>query len=193
MKCLVCERYSWKILCRDCLNNIPLTPRHRILANSIKTYSFYRYEDVALLMQSKYHLVGSRILATLAKNAAKYFFSHIYDSLESPKLTLLGLDDYPYGAYSHTGVIVRAFTKESKGVFEGCYGALKAQNNVKYAGESLQFRQDNPKGFALQKPLQDTHIVLIDDIITTGTSLNEAINVLHSYHIAFCLTLCDAR
>ena len=194
MKCLVCERFSWNVICKDCLSSIPLTPRHRILTDSIKVYSFYRYEDVALLMQSKYHLIGSRILALLAQKAAQYFFAQSAEILESLHNTaLIGLDDYPYNAYSHNGVIIKAFAQQSKGVLKAYYGVLKAQNNVKYAGESLQFRRDNPKGFVLQKALKTPHLVLLDDIITTGTSLNEAINVLSKYHIAFCLTLCDAR
>ncbi len=64
---------------------------------------------------------------------------------------------------------------------------------MKYAGKSLQFRQENPKGFVLQKTLKNSHLILLDDIITTGTSFNEAIKVLVDYRIAFCLALCDAR
>lgn len=191
MKCLVCEKFSYQVICKDCLEIIPLTPRFRILPDSIKVYSFYRYEDVALLMQSKYHLIGSRILALLAKKAAQYFFTQNTESLHN--IALIGLDDYPYYAYSHTGVIVKTFIKQSKGKLKGYYGALKAQNDVKYAGKSLQFRQENPKGFVLQKTLKDSHLILLDDIITTGTSFNEAIKVLVDYRIAFCLALCDAR
>lgn len=195
MKCLVCERFSLQAVCKACIAAIPLTPRYRILADSIKAYSFYRYEDVMLLMQSKYSLIGSRILPLLAKKAALYFFTHNMEVLESMQgVQILGLDDYPYGAYSHNGVIMRVFVKESRGCFKVHYGVFKAQNNVKYAGESLAFRQKNPKRFVLQKPLKDSHIILFDDIITTGTSLNEAINVLKpNYKIVFCLTLCDAR
>ncbi|MCX2717854.1 phosphoribosyltransferase [Helicobacter sp. MIT 21-1697] len=202
MKCLVCEKWSFSLICKECLAHIPLTPRYRILQDSIKVYSFYRYEDVTFLMQSKYHLVGSRILCLLAKRAAEYFFTHFSSygfTNSSFPIALVGLDDYPYGAYSHVGVIAKVFSKESKGIFKAHFGVLKAQNQVKYAGKNLAFRQDNPKGF-MYKPsfaqnvdIQSRGCVLLDDIITTGTSLNEAISALKGFKIHFCLALCDAK
>lgn len=192
MKCLVCEKYGLSVICKDCLDAIPLSPSSRILKDSIKVYSFYRYADIALLMQSKYHIVGSRVLRLLARKAAHYFFTNFKDIL-TESIALIGLDDYPYGAYSHTGVIVRAFEKESGGIFKGHYGVLKAQNDVKYAGQNLDFRQSNPKGFVLKKAISVNRVVLLDDIITTGVSFSQAIDKLKHYQILFCLSLCDAR
>lgn len=190
MKCLLCEKWSWRVICTSCLDDIPLSPRVRTLCNGLKVYSFYRYEDVASLMHAKYQLIGSRILPLLAKKAAQYFF----DSFEGDGcLEALGLDDYPYYAYSHTGVILRAFVRESRGFLKPLYGALLAQNRVRYAGESLAFRQANPKQFVYGG--SPGMLVLLDDIITTGTSFEEAISVLHkaSCQVVFCLALCDAR
>ncbi|RDU59141.1 phosphoribosyltransferase [Helicobacter marmotae] len=194
MKCLICEKYGWNIICKVCLEAIPITPRSRIVRDSIYVYSFYRYEDVAFLMQSKYHLIGSRILTLLAQNAAKYFFSlDVVDYARQSSIPLIGLDDYPYGAYSHVGVIARAFAKQSKGVFKAYHGVLKAQNNVKYAGQNLHFRVNNPKGFVLKRGFKAGEVVLLDDIITTGTSLSEAIGALEYCNVLFCITLCDAK
>lgn len=195
MKCLLCEKWHYKPLCKDCLEALPIEPRSRILDNNIKAYSFYRYADVAMLMQSKYHLIGSRLLHLLARHTAKYAFDKMGADLPRD-VALIGLDDYPYGAYSHTGIITRAFELESKGLCKGYYGALKAQNNVKYAGQSLAFRQQHKKGFMLSKKPSQSLIILLDDIITTGTSLNEAIAHIRThgdYQVLFCLTLCDAR
>lgn len=190
MKCLLCEKWSWKIICTSCLDDIPLSPRVRNLCNGLKVYSFYRYEDVASLMHTKYQLIGSRILALLAKKAAQYFFN----SFQGEEcLEALGLDDYPYNAYSHTGLILRAFARESRGFLNPLYGVLVAQNRVHYAGESLAFRQANPKQFVYSG--SPRALILLDDIITTGTSFEEAIAVLHdaSCQVVFCLALCDAR
>lgn len=190
MKCLVCGAFSWKAICAVCLEQVPLTPRHRILSYDTKVYSFYRYDDVAYLMQSKYHLVGSRILRCLSQKAAKYFFAQG----ELPfKADAVALDDYPYTFYSHTGVILKTFADASQGKLTPIFGSLKARNNVKYAGQSLAFRQSHPKKFDYNGKSQD--VVIFDDIITTGTSLNEAIAVLHKHQsrVLFCLTLCDAK
>ena len=196
------------VICKACLDSIPLRLSTRKLTDSISVYSFYAYSDVSLLMQSKYQLIGSRVLKLLAYKAAAYFFTHI-DFDFTQRVGLVGLDDYPYGAYSHTGVIVRAFEVESKGRCQGAY---------KYAGESLTFRQNNPKGFYLTRNISYPLVVLVDDIITTGTSLREAISVFSAFDVEnesrvkskvvldskpvtksleskviFCLALCDAR
>lgn len=184
------------VICKACLDSIPLKLSKRKLTDSISVYSFYAYSDVSLLMQSKYQLIGSRVLRLLAHKAAEYFFTHI-DFDFSQKVGLVGLDDYPYGAYSHTGVIVRAFERESKGRCQGAYGALKAKNAIKYAGESLSFRQNNPKGFYFTWHISYPFVVLVDDIITTGTSFREANYLFSSSNleskVIFCLALCDAR
>lgn len=197
MKCLVCGRWHWRVICKTCLDSIPLRLSIRKLTDSVSVYSFYAYSDVSLLMQSKYQLIGSRILKLLAQRAAKHFFTEIACRDFGEAIRLVGLDDYPYGAYSHTGIIVRAFERESKGAFKGVYGVLKARNAIKYAGESLAFRQSNPKGFCLSRDVSYPFVVLVDDIITTGTSFKEAINVYSSLlpdsRVVFCLSLCDAR
>lgn len=205
------------VICKACLDSIPLRLSTRKLTDSISVYSFYAYSDVSLLMQSKYQLIGSRVLKLLAYKAAAYFFTHI-DFDFTQKVGLVGLDDYPYGAYSHTGVIVRAFEAESRGRCQGAYGALKAKNATKYAGESLAFRQNNPKGFYLTRNISYPFVVLVDDIITTGTSFREAVSVFSAFDVEnesgvkskvvldskfatksleskviFCLALCDAR
>ncbi|QOQ95933.1 phosphoribosyltransferase [Helicobacter cinaedi] len=221
MKCLVCGRWHWRVdfvICKACLDSIPLKLSTRKLTDSTYAYSFYAYSDVSLLMQSKYQLIGSRVLNLLAHKAAAYFFTHIDFADFTQRVGLVGLDDYPYGAYSHTGVILRAFEAESKGRCQGAYGALKAKNATKYAGESLAFRQNNPKGFYLTRNISYPLVVLVDDIITTGTSLREAISVFSAFDVEnesrveskvtldskfatksleskviFCLALCDAR
>lgn len=205
------------MICKTCLDSIPLRLSIRKLTDSVSVYSFYAYSDVSLLMQSKYQLIGSRVLKLLAYKAAAYFFTHI-DFDFTQRVGLVGLDDYPYGAYSHTGIIVRAFERESKGAFKGVYGVLKARNAIKYAGESLAFRQNNPKGFYLTRNISYPFVVLVDDIITTGTSFREAISVFSAFDVEnesgvkskvaldsksatksleskviFCLALCDAR
>lgn len=206
------------MICKTCLDSIPLRLSIRKLTDSVSVYSFYAYSDVSLLMQSKYQLIGSRVLKLLAQRAAKHFFTQFACRDFGETIRLVGLDDYPYGAYSHTGIIVRAFERESKGAFKGVYGVLKAKNTTKYAGETLAFRQNNPKGFYLTRNISYPFVVLVDDIITTGTSFREAISVFSAFDVEnesgvkskvaldsksatksleskviFCLALCDAR
>ena len=69
-----------------------------------------------------------------------------------------------------------------------------AQNRVKYAGKSLEFRLNNPRNF-IYKAKKDISVVLIDDIITSGTTIREAIESLEKYNVKVInvITLADAK
>ena len=74
------------------------------------------------------------------------------------------------------------------------HSALMAQNRVKYSGKSLQFRLENPREFHYTgKP--DVDVIIVDEIITTGITLQEAQKVLisHGVNVLFALTLADVE
>ncbi|PAF42475.1 ComF family protein [Helicobacter sp. 11S02596-1] len=200
MKCVVCGRFWLKPICKQCLFEIKITPSVRVI-EGISVYSFYAYSEVAMLMKSKYYIFGSRILHILALKASDYFF----DSQQNPSFWKtanfygVGVDDVIKSAYSHTAVILRAFCRYG---FKPAYGKLKATNAVQYAGKTLGYRQQNPKKFVFDMPspkdgsknlLED--IFIVDDIITTGTTMSEAIKTIESTgrNVRFCIALCDAR
>ena len=74
------------------------------------------------------------------------------------------------------------------------HNVLKAQNRVKYAGESLEFRLNNPRNFFYSGP-NDIDAILLDDTITTGTTIEEASRVLkdHNVNLHFALTIANAK
>lgn len=168
MKCVICEKLSFKIICEKCLDFIPINPKIRSVLD-VKIYSFFDYEEIDFLLKSKYHALGSRILKVLANLAANEFkkittFSNVYG---------VGIDDSVHSLYSHTGIILKAFKKAG---IKPIYGELKAMNHINYAGKSLEFRQQNKKNFIYKSGAKD--LIIIDDIITTGESFKEAIKVV---------------
>lgn len=106
-------------------------------------------------------------------------------------LGLVGIDDYVRSFYSHTGVLVREFTRATH--MRALYGKLRAQNPISYAGKPLAYRKANKRDFCYLGAARE--LVLIDDIITTGTSFEEAISVCvdSGARVHFCLALCNAR
>ena len=187
MKCLMCEDFSFNIICKNCDSLIKLAPQKRFYADGFAVFSFYEYQTIEFLLKSKYYLIGSRIYKFLAKKAWAYFsginsdFGGVYG---------IGIDDRVEHCYSHSGVIVKEFAKS----FTPLFGVLKAQNGIHYAGKSLKYRQNHKKGF-IYSGKQGISAVLIDDIITSGASIDEARECLESNNVRvlFALVLSDAR
>jgi competence protein ComFC len=71
--------------------------------------------------------------------------------------------------------------------------ALRANSPLSYSGKSKQFRKENPRDFQL-RTFKEKEVIVVDDIITTGTTLQEATKLLqaNAKEVAFCLTLTDA-
>ncbi|ANV97714.1 hypothetical protein BBW65_02340 [Helicobacter enhydrae] len=187
MKCIVCAKWSFRLICTQCLDQIKITPSTR-LVDEMSVYSFYAYSDVELLIHYKYQAVGARIYHILAHKAKDYYLQNISAPLSD--VYGVGIDDCVDKGYSHNGVILKAF--QEVGICP-IYGQLIAKNQIRYAGKTLQYRKDHPKNF--QSSVSDKQVVLFDDIITTGTSLKEAKHLLEKQNnqVLFALTLCNAR
>ena len=54
------------------------------------------------------------------------------------------------------------------------YNTIISQSGVKYFGQSLKFRQENKREFKLLRDISNLNIVLVDDVITTGSTFLEA-------------------
>ncbi|RAX51490.1 hypothetical protein CCY99_08950 [Helicobacter sp. 16-1353] len=190
MKCLLCEKINLKIICNACDNSIKITPKKRIDFDDFAIYSFFDYQSVEYLLKSKYSLIGSRIYKILARKAYLHFKNEVHSNFNDIDIYGIGIDDKVSKFYSHSGIIVKEFSK----IFKPLFGALIANNDIHYAGKSLEYRQNNKKGF-IYKGKNDITAVLLDDIITTGLSIKEAREKLleHNVNVLFALTLSDAR
>ena len=104
-------------------------------------------------------------------------------------LNVIPIDDKIDKGYSHTAILVNSMKKDKK-----LYSTLHSQSNVKYAGKSLEFRLNNPRNFKYTGP-KNIDVVLVDDIVTTGTTLKEAKEVLRKegVNVLFSLVLADLR
>jgi competence protein ComFC len=73
------------------------------------------------------------------------------------------------------------------------YGKLRATKYTKYAGKSLEERLLHPREFKYL-PFVEEEVILVDVIVTTGTTLSEAVETLGAQgkRVILCLTLADA-
>lgn len=189
MRCMMCERFSLSHICSACQESL-LTPtlhKRKILGN-IPVYSFFPYNDIEPLLLTKHTDIGYYIYTILAKRALGEFSKNWqYEH----RVASLGIDDHTASGYSHTAVLNRALKSQN---ITPLYGKLRASNHHKYAGKSVEERLMNPRRF-VYTPFSEHEVILVDDIVTTGTTLCEAAEVLHTHgkKVILCLTLTDAQ
>ncbi len=188
MKCLLCETLSLSIICKSCQENLLSPSFHkRELEKDFFNYSFYSFSEIEDLISSKYYSHGDRVFNILAKLSFKKFAQNFeFDEL----IYSIGIDEHTRHDFSQTAILSRHL--KSKAI-KPLYSKLIATNIVKYAGHDLEFRKKNKRKFNTQ--LTNKNIILVDDMITTGTTILEAKKVLEKRNnkILFSLTLADAK
>ena len=188
MRCHLCLRLSWQPLCKLCLSTIlSPTPSKRVLESGLKVYSFYQYGEIANLLHTKHTYVGAKIFSLLAKNSTLPFLK----SFNFPQGAFsIPIDDHVRHGYAHSAVLAHAL----KSILTPLYKSLRARNTQTYSGQKLSFRQSHKRDF-IATCKSEIDVVLIDDIVTTGTTLQEAQKVLekHGVNVLFALVLADAK
>lgn len=188
MKCLSCENLSFQIICKKCQKTL-LQPSFykRELEDDFFNYSFYSFSEIEEFITSKYYFHGDRVFNILASLSFEKFGSN-FDFNET--VYSIGIDEHTRHEFSQTAILSRHL--KSKNIIP-LYNKLKATNIVKYAGHDLEFRKKNKRKFKTE--LRNKKIILVDDLITTGTTILEAKKVLESKNneVLFSLTLADAK
>ncbi|MDD5716483.1 MAG: phosphoribosyltransferase family protein [Sulfuricurvum sp.] len=189
MRCMMCERFSLSHICSSCQSSLlsPTLHKRKVLG-SIPVYSFFPYNDIEPLLLTKHTDIGYYIYSILAKcSLAAFAEQWQYEN----RVSSIGIDDHAKSGYSHTAILNRALKSPR---ITPIYGKLRATNDHKYAGKSVEERLLNPRGFTYL-PFDQEEVILVDDIVTTGTTLSEAAEVLHANgkKVILCLTLTDAQ
>jgi len=187
MRCLLCLRLSWQPICENCLNRL-LTPNptKRVLEDGLSVYSFYGYSEISKLLHTKHTYIGAKVFLQLSQHAILPFL----EPLENQELYALPIDDHVRNGYSHSAVIAKGLNRYLKPI----YRALRAKNRARYSGQKLSVRQKQKRNFRLTcRGASD--VILVDDIVTTGSTLMEANKICQKagINVLFAITLADAR
>jgi len=190
MRCITCENISFSMICKTCQNDFLNTSLHkRELEDNMIVYSFYKYDEIQDLLNAKYYFYGDRILNVLAKLSFKKFSSNF--SINE-NIYIIPIDDIiKDDMFSHTAILVKHLKQKN---LIPQYNCLKAQNKIKFAGKSLEYRKKNKRNFVYNGK-QNIKVILVDDIVTTGLTILEAKEVLekNNCEVLFALTLSDAK
>lgn len=189
MRCYSCGKISWSFICRDCCDILKEpTVGIRQLNDEFKVYYFYNYSDIKKLILSKNHLCGSFILSKLCSLSIAEFKNVFNPNIQ---VDIFPIDDRIKNSFSHTAIIARHLKSKN---LKPIYCALHSNSNIDYTGKDLQFRLKHPRKFKLLKYSKNP-VILVDDIITTGSTMLEAFNFLKSkgVEVLFGIVLADAR
>jgi len=158
--------------------------------NGLDVYSFFKYQHIQDLLLTKHTPQGFNIYRALAKLSFGPFIENFMEK-DPREIYVVGIDENVKSGYSHVALLTHEMSHKNVKVL---HGRLMAQNHVNYSGKKLQYRLENPRDF-IYSGLKDIEVILIDDIITTGTTLKEAKQVLenHGVNVLFSLTLANVE
>jgi competence protein ComFC len=190
MRCYSCAKLSLSVICETCQKELLVPQVHKRKVGTLEVVSFYHYSSVESFLHTKHKPEGFRIYKALSKMTMKPFIQEFSKNLES-KVYIIGVDEYVGSGYSHTALLTKELKTQQTKVL---HGKLLAQNRISYSGKDLQFRLNNPRRFTYTGP-KDIDVILVDDTVTTGITLQEAQNILlnNSVNVLFALTLADAK
>jgi len=184
----MCENLSFSHICSACQNRFlsPSIYKRKIL-NNIEIISFYKYSDIKDLLHTKHTDLGYYVYSILAKNSLKKFAA-AFEYLDV--VTSISVDDSVQNGYSHTAILNKSL--KSKNI-QPLFNKLRAKNKISYSGKSREFRILNSRDFELKK-FKDKELILVDDIVTTGSTFTQAAQVMqkNQKEVLFCLALADA-
>jgi competence protein ComFC len=175
-KCLICKNFSFEVICKKCQNEF-LKPNIKIKDNTV---SFYNYEEIEWLIKYKYHRFGDGVFKILANNSFRVFAKEIRENF-----FVVPIDDNVNKGFSHTAILANSMNSK---FLTPLFNSLYSTNNIKYAGKSIEYRLNNPRNFKYSGP-KNIDVILVDDIKTTGTTLNEAKGVLEKFGVNVYLSV----
>ncbi len=190
MRCFSCSKLSFDILCKHCQQTLFIPTIQTRTVGTLDVISFFRYATLESLLHTKHKPEGYRVYKKLGKLFFRPFIKEFVENDEG-EVYIIGVDEVVKSGYSHVAQLTHAMKyKQAKPQ----HASLLAANRVNYSGKSLQYRLDHPRDFVYTGK-NSIDAILVDDIITTGITLQEAQKVLmaHDVNVLFAMTLADVE
>ncbi len=191
MRCYSCGKLSFHPLCQQCRKDflIPHITKRKI--GTLEVISLFGYKNIAPLLLTKHTPAGYRLYKYLSKMILRPFLVEFASHLDE-QISLLAIDEkVGKSGYSHTALLSH-YASNKKIV--SSHAKLLSGNDISYSGKSLQYRLEHPREFSYTGK-DNIEAILLDDIITTGTTLQQARQelLLHDVEVLFAVTIADAR
>jgi len=186
MRCLSCHKISFQTFCRTCQTNLLKPTVTKRACGTLDVYSFYKYQNIEDLLLTKHTPQGFKLYKALAKISFRPFIKNFMKE-DNRTIYIVGIDENVQSGYAHVALLTHEMKMKNVKVQ---HAKLIARNKINYSGKTLQFRLENPRDFEYRGK-KGVEVILVDDIVTTGTTLKEAAWVLeqNGVEVLFALTL----
>jgi len=186
MRCLSCHKISFQTFCRTCQTNLLKPTVTKRVCGILDVYSFYKYQNIEDLLLTKHTPQGFKLYKALAKISFRPFIKKFMKE-DNRTIYIVGIDENVQSGYAHVALLTHEMKMKNVKVQ---HAKLIARNKINYSGKTLQFRLENPRDFEYRGK-NGVEVILVDDIVTTGTTLKEAAWVLeqNGVEVLFALTL----
>ena len=186
MRCFSCWVLSFTILCKKCENELFTIKMYTQKLGSLDVLSFFTYSALEPLLLTKHTPQGYRVFNYLGKKTLKPFVEEFLEA-DNRLIYVVGIDEVVKNGYSHVALLTHNMRHYYAKIL---HSSLLATNRVNYSGKNLEFRLHHPRKF-VYKGKSKIDVILVDDIITTGITLQEAHTVLsqNGVNVLFALTL----
>lgn len=190
MRCASCHKLSTRIVCYDCQQTLLVPTISKRKIGTLEVVSLFKYRNIEPFLLTKHTPIGYRIYKYFSKLFVGPFLEEFAQNIDEP-VTLVAIDEQVKGGYSHTSLLAH-YAQNPKIITTPA--SLLARNSVSYAGKPLSYRLEHPRDFNYTGK-SGLEVILLDDIITTGITLQEAQQELHRHDIEvlFSLTIADAE
>jgi len=190
MRCYSCHKLSFHTFCKTCQKNLLQPTVFKRTFGSLEVYSFYKYQNIEDLLLTKHTPQGFILYKALAKLSFEPFIKTFMEN-DNREVFVVGIDENVKSGYAHVALLTHEMKAKNVKVQ---HAKLMARNLESYSGKTLQFRLENPRDF-VYKGKKGVEVILVDDIVTTGTTLLEAAKVLkqNGVEVLFALTLASVE
>ncbi len=189
MRCFICTKLTFFIICPSCKEKLLVSNITTRKFGNLKVLSLFKYSEIGMLLRTKHKPEGYRVYRYLGREFMKPFIDKFISTYSNP-IYIIGIDEVIKGGYSHIAILTHSMKTT---LSTPLHASLIATNTISYAGKDLEFRLDNPRDF-IYKGVTNIDVILVDDLITTGLTIQEAKELLLEYNInvLFALTIADA-
>ncbi|CAA6818914.1 MAG: Possible purine/pyrimidine phosphoribosyltransferase [uncultured Sulfurovum sp.] len=186
MRCFSCHKLSFSTFCKKCQTNLLQPSISKRTFGSLEVYSFFKYQNIEDLLLTKHTPQGFKLYKALAELSFKPFIKNFMKE-DSSIIYVVGIDENVKSGYAHVALLTHEMKTKNVKVE---HAKLMAKNKNTYSGKTLQFRLKNPRDF-IYTGKKGVEVILVDDIVTTGTTLQEATRTLkqNGVEVLFALTL----